>query len=480
MINLIKNELFKIIHKPGLYILLAFALSSIVLNCFINSYEDNVSVGIMYYYEEMEEQLKNYDLSDPAELSYYISDKTIVDAYKLYKDYSYDSPEYYFVDNDITINIQCMNEAMYRDKDENRYNKCKTLYDKQVQMLNDFDWKIAINERIEQNNYLINDYSSSKNGDFLNDNELDNQINYLKEENKIYEYRLEKNIPLSYSYVSSQLDEYLISYQEYQTLELDESKYRSRGELEHKRDVESSYFTTKYMLEKDMLIDDEENYTAENFVYIFLSLDIFLVIAAVMISGSIVSDEFAKGTIKQLLLKPFTRNDILTSKIIASILAFFGFTVIYSFLNVLVSSIFFQGFSSFLDPIIVYDFTKSAVVEYGVFEFSMLHFISLLPAYFSLMLFSLMIGIVTTNTTGAIVSGFVLFGCSMLIFDLTLTKEMIFLPFIHWDFTPYLFGGLHWFDYTTFGISIAIVSMYIILFLVSSYILFNFKDIKNQ
>ena len=117
MINLIKNELFKIIHKPGLYILLAFALSSIVLNCFINSYEDNVSVGIMYYYEEMEEQLKNYDLSDPAELSYYISDKTIVDAYKLYKDYSYDSPEYYFVDNDITINIQCMNESMFRDKD---------------------------------------------------------------------------------------------------------------------------------------------------------------------------------------------------------------------------------------------------------------------------------------------------------------------------------------------------------------------------
>ena len=57
---------------------------------------------------------------------------------------------------------------------------------------------------------------------------------------------------------------------------------------------------------------------------------------------------------------------------------------------------------------------------------------------------------------------------------------MIFLPFIHWDFTPYLFGGLHWFDYTTFGISIAIVSIYIILFLVSSYILFNFKDIKNQ
>ena len=84
MINLIKNELFKIIHKPGLYILLAFSLSSIVLNCFIASYDDYGTVGVIYYYEGLEENLKDYDLSDPAELNYYIGDKTIVEAYKFF------------------------------------------------------------------------------------------------------------------------------------------------------------------------------------------------------------------------------------------------------------------------------------------------------------------------------------------------------------------------------------------------------------
>lgn len=480
MINLIKNELFKIIHKPGLYILLAFSLSSIVLNCFIASYDDYGSVGMIYYYEGLEENLKDYDLSDAAELNYYIGDKTIVEAYKLYKDYAYDSPEYYFVENDVTANIQCMNEALYRDKDEYKYNECKAVYDKQVLLLNNFDWKNVINERIKENDNLIDEYKAAKNGDTLNDSELDNQINYLEEENKIYEYRIENNVPLSYSTVSNELDNYLNSYQEFQTLELDESKYKNRGDLERKREIESTYFTTKYMLEHDMLLKEENDYMASNFVYIFITLDIFLLIAAIMIAGSIVSDEFSKGTIKQLLLKPFTRNDILTSKIVASVVAFFGFTVVYTLLNVLVSSIFFQGFSSFLDPIIVYDFSKSAVVEYGVFEYSMLHFVSLLPAYFILMLFTLFIGILTTNTTGAIVSGFVLFGLSSLIFDLTLTESMIFLPFIHWDFTSYLFGGLHWFKYTTFGISVFIVTIYIVVLLVLSYILFNFKDIKNQ
>ena len=40
-------------------------------------------------------------------------------------------------------------------------------------------------------------------------------------------------------------------------------------------------------------------------------LSIFILIISIVISGSIVSTEFDKGTIKLLLVRPFKRNKIL-------------------------------------------------------------------------------------------------------------------------------------------------------------------------
>lgn len=480
MINLIKNELTKIIHKPGLYILLAFSFAFIVLSAFVNNVEIE-SIGVMQsYYEGLEDEIELYDLSDPEELHYYISDKSSIEIYELYKDYSISSPEYYFVDNDIAYNIRCMNEAKYRDKDDEKYNLCKSDYDKQVSLLRNFDWKQKIENEIKVNKESIISLEASKTGNTIDDKTIDEQIAYINEEIRVGNYRLEHDIAPTYKEVSSSLDSYLNYFTEYQTLDLDESNYTNKGALENKRDVESSYQKMKYQLEHDMLKEEKKDFTADSLVWIFMDVDIFLVIAAIMIVGTIISEEFNKGTIKQLLLKPFTRTTVLTSKIIASLLAFLGFIVVYSLITLLVNVVVSGGGSSLLDPILVYDFSKSAVVEYNVFVYMLLHFLAVLPEYLIIMLVVLLMGIITTNTAGSIITGFILYTVSGLLYEFLYIDSLVFLPMIHWNFIPYLFGGLHWFENATLGLSLFIVAITMIILIIVSYVVFKNKDIKNQ
>ena len=54
----------------------------------------------------------------------------------------------------------------------------------------------------------------------------------------------------------------------------------------------------------------------------FSEVNIFIIICIIMVSGSIVSDEYNKGTIKYLLIKPYKRYKILLSKLFSSIIIF--------------------------------------------------------------------------------------------------------------------------------------------------------------
>ena len=63
-------------------------------------------------------------------------------------------------------------------------------------------------------------------------------------------------------------------------------------------------------------------------------------LVAVLIASGIISDELDKGTIKQLLVKPFTRNKIFMSKLIASMIIVLFFMVYITLLNVISNFLF--------------------------------------------------------------------------------------------------------------------------------------------
>ena len=89
-------------------------------------------------------------------------------------------------------------------------------------------------------------------------------------------------------------------------------------------------------------------------------------------------------------------------------------------------------------------------------------------------------GILTTSTVATISSGL---GIYFLydIFSLALKPKLLsFLPFYCWDLSPFMFGGLSENKYSTFGKSLIIDIVTVILLAVLSYVLFKKKEIKNQ
>ena len=97
MINLVKNELNKIFHKKGLYILLILVLGitfvSFLISKFTPEYDDSAYIEVQY--KDYEEHLSEYDLSNREELRMYADDYAIYKELELKLDYP-DSwgPEY--------------------------------------------------------------------------------------------------------------------------------------------------------------------------------------------------------------------------------------------------------------------------------------------------------------------------------------------------------------------------------------------------
>ena len=144
MINLVKNELNKIFHKKGLYILLVLVLglsfSSFLISNFTPDSDDGAYIEVQYKYYE--EHLSEYDLSNREELRMYADDYAIYKELELKLDYP-DSfgPEYYYIENTIGPVLTSMYYAKFVTENEIEYNTYKELYDSYVLKLKNFDWK---------------------------------------------------------------------------------------------------------------------------------------------------------------------------------------------------------------------------------------------------------------------------------------------------------------------------------------------------
>ena len=183
----------------------------------------------------------------------------------------------------------------------------------------------------------------------------------------------------------------------YSRISTDEEKQKFRA-------AKSEYYLYKYKVEHELL---ENTYdSASNLLAIdFGSQLLFVLIAIIIIAGSIVSDEFNKGTIKQLLLRPFTRNKILMSKIITSLIMFVLFSVYFAFVDVILYGLLF-GFDTFNVPVLYFDYANSVVVSHNFITATLINFACLLPFYLIVLGVCIFVGVVSQNSTFAIAAGF--------------------------------------------------------------------------
>lgn len=487
MIKLIKNELFKIFHKKSIYVLAGIMLAFVILNNIVYKvfYDDNSnyisqtlndsSWEIDYYSEE----LKNLDINKESDKEEYISCKTSYDIAVLHSSYQIGTWQYNIIDTRLYDIIYNINYYTYIEKNDKLLKEYQDKYDYYINSFENNNFKVFIKEELDSTQKEIDTLEKEKKAITSTKRlkEIEDSLNILYIKKEMINYRISNDVPYSNSYLNTAIEDYIDTYTYLNSTTVDSLSYNEK--IEYNNNL-SKNATSKYIIDNKIDLN-QENTVRNNLRCIFNSYEILIVILIIIISGTIISNEFNKGTIKNLLIRPYKRSTIFISKYISSFIILILSIIYLVFLELIVGGILF-GLDSLNIPIVVYNFTTSSLVEYNIFTYLGILILAKMPLLILIMTLSITLSTITLNSPisiavpilGYTFSGII--GSLAMSFDL---KWMKYFPTMNWDLTEYLFGGLPAFQYTSLSHAIIISIIYFAIMFTLSIIVFNKKNIKN-
>ncbi len=482
MINLVKNEFVKIFSRKGIYILFLVFFGYVLLVNKIyrdnydysvyDSYNENLDVEIKYAQDE----LNNIDISNGYS-SYYASVKARLENYKLQKEYDEDSWQRQVINEDIQSLQSDYYYALYAESGD--VDEAKATLDDALSKLEKGDWRYFVKEKIAsleeelatlKNPLPENSYNSYNNQE-MRIKELESSIANLQ-------IRLDEDIPYGDDYLNKalntkqQAEDVIIS-----------SEYSSDGayyDQEYIDESKGNIALSEYIIENKQDINSENNSRAVimNFYneYTLLFLAVIL-----MIGGTIVSSEFNKGTIKNLLIKPYSRVKIILSKYITAILMVLLSILLVLVLQLLIGGL-FMDFSSLAIPAVIYNTSTKALVVVNLFKHLFLMTLASLPMLILLLTVVFTISTLFNSSSLAIVltvGGY--FGSAIIAEAAYALDWKIFriIPTLYWDFNCYLYGGSSTYQYATLTSSTIICLIYWLLLMALTITVFKKRNIKN-
>lgn len=490
MINLIKNELYKVFKRKSIYILLAIMLCIITLNTFLTkkySIEDPVSTSAEEKYElqELKRTIDSYDKNSPGEKEEYYNTLSNIELYELTDKYKEPWKKILIRENLRDI-IHSMNNAKYIEKDIEAYNEYKKEYDAFLKELDSNDWKYFVNKEIktatDEIASLEKEREKAKNKELYNSRikEEKNKLEKLK-------LRLEKDIPYDNNYLNTALEDYKQAPQTYKEFKESIIKNTSEFNIKEEYQIKRQYIeymknnaNNKYII--DNKVDINSPKTTRNLLINTLSdnfLFIMIIIAAG--AGSIVSTEFDKGTIKLLLVRPYSRNKILLSKYIVSLFMII-FAILSAFIMQLIVGGIFFGFSSLNIPVVIYNFVQNKVMHINLFKYIFDNVLAVLPEFILLATLAFAISTITNVSTLGVALPIVGVGAADIINLIAINRNIIPLKYfvtLNWNFTNYLYGGVNSFPTLSIPFSILICAIYFLIMIITAFIVFNKRNIKN-
>ncbi|GGG63270.1 ABC transporter permease [Paenibacillus radicis (ex Gao et al. 2016)] len=201
----------------------------------------------------------------------------------------------------------------------------------------------------------------------------------------------------------------------------------------------------------------------------FLLITVFTTIVA---AGS-VADEFTTGTIKLLLIRPWSRSKILLSKYISVLLfALLQTVLLYLFLLALNALLFGYDNSAASDSIA--PFYKGTAAVYFI-QYFFYHFISLIVTATMAFMIS------AVFRSGGLAIGLSLFLILIVnsfvgLFAILNYAWVDYLLFIHLDLVQYL-NGTPLREGMTLGFSLAVLGIYYVVFVALTWFVFNKRDV---
>lgn len=469
MSNLIKNEITKILKKKSLYIMLIIIFAFIIISNVMYKYTYSSLMGGSYYSESyikiLEDEIKKLNPEDPSQLNDYIAYKTDIDTYNLLKQYDKNSWQYEVITNRGAEYILQLNYATYKEKNEDSIEEITKQYNNFVKTLNSGDWRKFVNEELnlaKQNKELLGD-----NTDIM----LDMQIETLQ-------MRLDYNIEYGNNYKNQALSKY--SESKMQLLEYEKNNNKTYSEEVAYRDAKENFEKSKYAIENDIDIFNEAN-ARGILLNSFSEYELFIIITVVLIAGAIVSEEFNKGTIKLLLVRPYSRAKILFSKYVVVLLTILFIMLAILVMQCIIGGIFF-GFDSLSIPAVEYNHNTDTLVETNILASIVLKGIAKLPIYILIGTLAFALSTLFTNTAVAITISLLGYMASSIVNQFAYYYNISWLKYFvtpNWDFTQFLYGKLPMMQGLNIPFSVAICLIYFVIMIMPTFIIFKKKNIKN-
>ena len=484
MSSLIKNELTKIFKKKSIYITLFVVLAFVILtNCI---YKFFFTTGNSYGYSEsyisyIKEDLERLDPSKPSDTTMYIELKSQLETYELMQKYDEDAWQRQIIVSQVAGDINEKNTYLYSsEKDEAKAQEIENNINGILQKLDSDDWKYFANLELEQADAKLKELEEQKANtqDKQLLEELEVSIENTKIDKEVAEYRINQDI----KYGTDYLNEALTSYQGCaQTLiqmgNVDNLEYKDK--LQYNESLEQKE-VNKYIIENKQDIN-KMNDTRGILKNFFSEYGLFIIVIIVMIAGTIVSEEFNKGTVKLLLIKPYSRAKILLSKYITILIMTVFAIVIILLMELIVGGIVF-GFDSLSVPVLEYNFNTSQLEILNIFTYVGIEILTQLPMIILLATLAFALSTIFTNSALAITISLLGFMSPSIINALVIQYKVGFMKYfvtMNWDLSGYLFGTLPSMEGMTMGFSIVMCFIYLFAMLIPTFIIFKRKNIKN-
>lgn len=482
MSKLIKNELIKIFSKKSMIVIGVIILVIIIGFNVLNKVSQNMSNSYSAYSEGyiqyLDEELANLDPNKPSDINKYVETKSQKDLATLAKDYKETSWQAEVIGTVISPIIEEMNNYEYIDKNNEALTTSKAQYDEMLTALKNNDWKYFANKELESINTQIEELNALISQDSEND-DLKIQLKSLELQKEVVNLRLDKNINYgSDNYKSIAVQNYRMYMGNY--IQSSQGKNLTDDE---KSEI-NGYLENANLYKYDLYNDTEyqntatANYTFQNSIGTYIAI---IVMVVVIVAGVSISEEFNKGTVKLLLVRPYSRTKILISKLIAVFITMLITTVAILLLQFIIGGIVY-GFGTYMMNVVQFDFTTNSIITLNIFAYLGLIFICKLPIFILIGTLAFALSTLFLNSPLAVALPILGYMGSDMINMIAISYKWDWVKYFvtpNWDLSQYLFGGTPMFSGTSIEFSITIFAIYFAIMLVASIVSFKKRNIKN-
>ena len=484
--NLVKNELIKIFKKKTIYItMIVIFLLLIFMNCMFK-YANSGSEYDYYLYNEnyinsLRGELETLNPEKSSDVTTYINLLSEIQLSEMMEQHKDAEWKLAIINERIAPYITERNTYQYgAEKDETQVEAVNQEINDLLAKLDENDWKYFAREDLAKAEQQIEELNAKKEQteDKAVLENIETELNNAQMEKEIAEIRLNKEIPYGSDYLNRAISDL-------QTANTNLANFKNTEELTYEQKLEyNSYLEeqaeSRYILETGRDIHNTNSLKGilENF---YAQFGIFLIVVVVMIAGTIVSEEFNKGTIKLLLVKPYSRNKILMSKAITTLIMIIFIIVVTLVMQILIGGIIF-GFDSLSEPVVAYNFNTNTMEEMNIFANLGVQTLTQLPMIILLATLAFAISTLFTNSTLAITISLLGYMAASIINQLAIGYDLQFMKYfvtMNWDLSIYANGALPYMEGMNMTMSIIICIVYFLIMMIPTFMVFKKRNIKN-